>query len=101
MRTIPLTAGAIAVALATVLASTDGSRVADAAMQGDRAAVRALLTSGEDVNAAQGDGMTALHWAARKGDAELVTMLLAAGANVRATTRLGGYTPLLMAAELG
>src|SRR5215471_13672899 len=84
-----------------VHASTDGSRVADAAMIGDRASVRTLLTSGEDVNAAQGDGMTALHWAARRGDAELVTMLLSAGANVRATTRLGGYTPLLMAAELG
>jgi ankyrin repeat protein len=95
------TACAFAIAFSTLLASKEGSRVADAAMQGDRAAVRALLTSGEDVNAAQGDGMTALHWAARKGDAELVPMLLAAGANVRATTRLGGYTPLLMAAELG
>ena len=43
--------------------------------------------------------MTALHWAARHGDVELVKMLLAAGANVRATTRLGDYTPLLMASE--
>jgi len=90
-----------ALALAGVRASTEGSKVADAAMNRDRATVRTLLTSGEDVNAAQGDGMTALHWAARHGDAELVSMLLAAGANVRATTRLGGYTPLLMAAELG
>src|SRR5690349_21375170 len=90
-----------ALALAGARASTEGSKVADAAMNRDRATVRTLLTSGEDVNAAQGDGMTALHWAARHGDAELVSMLLAAGANVRATTRLGGYTPLLMAAELG
>jgi ankyrin repeat protein len=82
-------------------ASEQTSKVADAAMASDRAAVRALLTSGEDVNAAQGDGMTALHWAARHGDDELVKMLLAAGANVRATTRLGNYTPLLMASELG
>jgi len=79
----------------------DGSRVADAAMSGDTAAVKTLLTNGEDVNAAQGDGMTALHWAARHGDAQLVSMLLAAGANVRATTRLGAYTPIIMAAELG
>ena len=35
--------------------------VADAAMRGDVAEVEALLRSGADVNAAQGDGMTALH----------------------------------------
>src|ERR1700704_571466 len=82
-------------------ASADASRVADAAMGGDRAAVRALITGGDDVNAAQGDGMTALHWAARHGDVDLVRMLIAAGASVKATTRLGNYTPLLMASESG
>jgi ankyrin repeat protein len=60
-----------------------------------------LLKAGEDVNAAQGDGMTALHWAARRGESETVRMLLAAGANLRATTRLGNYTPLLLASEGG
>ena len=70
-------------------------------MKRDREAVRALLKNGEDVNAAQGDGMTALHWAARNGDLELTQMLLYAGANVKAATRLGGYTPLLMAADQG
>ena len=79
----------------------EGSKLADAAMTADVAAVRALLTAGEDVNAAQGDGMTALHWAARRGDAEMVRMLLAAGGNVRATTRLGSYTPLLLASQGG
>jgi ankyrin repeat protein len=99
----PIVAGCcVVLALGTwAHASADGAKVADAAMNGDRAAVRTLVTGGEDVNAAQGDGMTALHWAARRGDTELVSMLLAAGANVRATTRLGGYTPLLMAAEMG
>ena len=91
-----------ALALSAVLhAAGEGSRVADAAMNGDRAAVRALLTGGDDVNAAQGDGMTALHWAARHGDVDLIKMLLAAGANVKATTRLANYTPLLMASEIG
>jgi ankyrin repeat protein len=82
-------------------ASTEGTRVADAAMSADVAAVRALLTAGEDVNAAQGDGMTALHWAARRGDAAMVRMIIAAGGNVRATTRLGSYTPLLLASQGG
>ncbi len=75
--------------------------VPDAAMAGDKDAVRALLKQGADVNAVQGDGVTALHWAAMKGDAELAQMLLVAGGNVRAKTRFGGYTPLHVAAEYG
>src|SRR5713226_1149836 len=71
----------------------------EAAMQGNRDTVRVLLKEGADVNSAQGDGMTALHWAAVKNDVELAKMLLFAGANVKATTRLGGYTPLLMASK--
>jgi uncharacterized protein len=75
--------------------------VADAAMAGDKETVRKLLKAGEDVNAAMGDGMTALHWAAKRGDVELAQMLLYAGANVKAMTRLGGYTPLLLASQVG
>ena len=72
--------------------------VADAARaRRQRRRCEALLKQGADVNAAQGDGMTALHWAAMNGDAELAQMLLYAGANVKATTRLGGYTPLILA----
>ena len=75
--------------------------VADAAEQGDRETVRALLQQGLDVNAAQGGGTTALHWAARANDVEMAEMLLYAGANVRATTRLGAHTPLLFASKHG
>ena len=75
--------------------------VADAAEQGDRETVRALLQQGIDVNAAQGGGTTALHWAARANDVEMAEMLLYAGANVRATTRLGAHTPLLFASKHG
>jgi ankyrin repeat protein len=77
------------------------SLVADAASRGDREAVKALLKKAADVNAAQGDGMTALHWAAMNGDVELAEMLVYAGANVRATTRLGTYTPLYLASQQG
>jgi ankyrin repeat protein len=86
---------------AAIVAAAGESRVADAAMKGDSDIVRSLLKQAEDVNAPQGDGMTALHWAAMNGDVELAQMLLYAGANVRATTRLGGYTPLFLASKSG
>jgi ankyrin repeat protein len=75
--------------------------VADAAMRGDRAGLRALIAQGADVNGAQGDGMTALHWAAELGDVETARLLLAARAQVGPVTRIGGYTPLHIAAEGG
>jgi ankyrin repeat protein len=75
--------------------------VADAAMQGDMAAVRTLLTKGVDVNAPQGDGMTALHWAAQRGDSAMSAMLLRARASVRAATRVGAYQPLHIASNAG
>jgi ankyrin repeat protein len=81
--------------------SGDALSVADAAMAKDANGVRAMLKQGRDVNTAQGDGMTALHWAAMHGDKDLATLLLYAGANVRATTRLGGYTPLHLASQAG
>jgi ankyrin repeat protein len=89
--------------VATVLLSgpPGDTRVADAARQNDVAAVRSLLREGADVNAAQADGMTALHWAARNDDAEMVKVLAYAGANLEATTRLGGYTALHLAARRG
>ena len=97
-----LAAGVLAGVLASaLLAAQAQAPVADAAMQGDRAAVKTLLQQGGDVNAAQGDGMTALHWAAMKNDAELAQMLVYAGANVKATTRLGANTPLVIAARNG
>jgi ankyrin repeat protein len=45
--------------------------------------------------------MTALHWAASRDDTEMAQLLLQSGANVKATTRLGNYTPLWLAAETG
>ena len=94
------TLGAVVLSV-SLLAGTNEAPVAEAAMSGDRDTVRSLLKEGADVNAAMGDGMTALHWAAKKGDVELAQMLLYAGANVKAMTRLGNYTPIIMASETG
>ena len=86
---------------ATLGATQSASPLADAAMKGDKAAVRQLLKDGADIGVPQGDGMTALHWAAERGDAELAQMLIVAGANAQAVTRIGLYTPLHLAAKSG
>ena len=77
------------------------SPVADAAMRADLDKVRILLKAGADVNVAQGDGMTALHWSAENRSVEMAAMLIYAGANVEAVTRIGGYTPLHLASRSG
>jgi ankyrin repeat protein len=99
-RAAGVTAFCLALAV-SLSAAPDPAPVAAAAQSGDVTAVRALLSKGADVNAAQGDGMTALHWAAMNGNRELASMLMYAGANWRATTRLGGYLPLHLAAQGG
>src|SRR5690606_808717 len=91
----------IVVMVSAALPAARQASVADAAMAGDLATVRSLLKSGADVNAAQGDGMTALHHAALNGNDEMAEVLLYAGANVYATSRLGGYTPLHLASQRG
>src|SRR6266581_123179 len=73
-----------------------GSDLADAAMRGNKEAVRSLLLKKVDVNAPQIDGTTALHWAVRAEDLETAELLIRAGANVTAANREGA-TPLLLA----
>ena len=75
--------------------------VVDAASRGDTETVRQLLRDGADVNEAQGDGMTALHWAADRGDISLAEILIYAGGNLDAGTRIGHYTPLHIAGRAG
>ena len=77
-----------------------GPRLVRAVKQQDTAAVQALLAQGVDVNAPQGDGATALHWAAYRDDAETVEWLIGAGADVNAANDLH-VTPLALATANG
>jgi ankyrin repeat protein len=83
-------------------ASTQRSPLISAAQQNNLENLRAAIaTSGVqlDDNSSLG-GMSALHWAAKNGNAEMVAMLLEAGADPTVTSRVG-KTPLTMAAESG
>ena len=66
----------------------------------EQSLVSSLLSSGADPNARQGDGSTALHWAAHRNNEEVAQSLLDAGANVDASNELGA-TPLWLAASNG
>ncbi len=94
-------AGVAATMLLLAATSPAASPLADAAMRGDVESVMRLLRTGASVNAAQGDGMTALHWAAERGDLRLATAIIAARPNLKAVTRIGAYTPLHIAAKSG
>lgn len=87
----------------TLLLPAAGSdlRLAQAVQQGDTQAIRSLIQQQADVNAAEGDGMTALHWAAYRDDLEAARLLLEAGANLKAATRDQAITPLILAAKNG
>jgi ankyrin repeat protein len=87
--------------LVLMLPAVGDIRLADAAMEGDRAAVQSLLAQKVDVNVRQGDGSTALHWAAYRDDVEIARLLIKAGADVKAKTRIDDFTPLLLAAKNG
>jgi uncharacterized protein len=75
-------------------------RLIDAVKRADVIAVRSLIAQRVDLNAADVDGSTALHWAARLERPEIVDLLAAAGANARAATRYN-VTPLALAAANG
>jgi ankyrin repeat protein len=86
----------VALLSGAVHAAAVKSDVADAAMQGNKSAVRALLQQKADVNAPQIDGTAALQWAVQANDAELTDTLIHAGANVSAANKAGA-NPLQLA----
>jgi ankyrin repeat protein len=92
--------GVIALLSMACLPAIAASDLADAAMQGNREAVRTLLQRKVNVDAPQVDGTTALHWAVRGDDLEMADLLIGAGAKVSVANREGAM-PLLLAAING
>jgi ankyrin repeat protein len=82
--------------LSTGLNAASQTDLVEAVKSGDISAVRDLLSAKVDVNVTQGDGATALHWAAYRDDLESAELLIAAGADVDVANDLG-VTPLALA----
>ena len=95
------TSFSLALCFFLLAAASADAPIADASMRNDAAQVRLLVANGGEVNAAHGDGMTGLHWAAENGNSEIANILLESEADVEAVTRLGAYRPLHLAARQG
>lgn len=91
----------IALSVSLLAAQIRDATLPTAAMDDDIETVRALIQQGADINQVQGDGMTALHWAAIKNNLDVARLLIRSGANVSSATRLGQLTPLYLAASEG
>jgi ankyrin repeat protein len=103
MRSISLVRPGVAMLAGLAVAGAHAAglpRLVAAAKAGDHAEAIAVLNEKPDVTAAEPDGTTALHWAARHDDLELAKRLLAHGANAQARNRYG-VTPLYLAAQNG
>lgn len=104
-RVIPRLVACVVVALVTsappaALRAAERVPLIDAARNGDREALRTLLSKGADVNATAADGTTALHWASHRDEVDSADLLIRAGANVNAANDLGA-TPLWTASMNG
>ena len=81
-------------------AAGDRRSLTEAVKGGDKEALRSLLKQGAKVDAAEGDGTTALLWASYRDDLESADLLILAGAAVNAANDLGA-TPLWAASQNG
>ena len=91
-----LSACLVAATVTVGLAATGDVRLIEAVRAQNAARVRALLAERVNVNATQGDGATALHWAVHLDDLSLVDTLIRAGARTDVADDTGA-TPLYLA----
>ena len=80
--------------------SQSNSEIVDAVRQGNLTGLVQLLDAGTDADTPQGDGATALHWAAHRDDIDAARALIKAGATVTVANELGA-TPLWLASGAG
>src|SRR5438105_638983 len=85
-----------AIASSLSLAAASDLRLIQAVRNSDTEQVRRLIEQRADVNAAQGDGATALHWVSHLDNAAAADLLIRAGAKVNAAND-DGATPLFLA----
>jgi ankyrin len=86
----------VLLASAATLSAASDVRLVEAVRTENTEAVRALLKQPLDVNAPEGDGSTALHWAVHRDNPTTVDLLMRAGARVNVANDLG-VTPLYLA----
>jgi len=86
--------------LVSGLAAAADIRLVEAVKNQDRDTIRVLLQQHADVNTAQADGATALHWASYWDDLGTADLLIRARANVNVANDLG-VTPLALASSNG
>jgi ankyrin repeat protein len=75
--------------VSSLVAQDRDLRLVDAVKEGQQETLRALLNEGIDVNIAQVDGVTALHWAAHRNDLASAKLLIGKGAQVNAANDYG------------
>ena len=90
-KTLAAAISVFAISLSGIAQAQDS--LAELIQAGRSAAAIAQIEAGADVNAAQGDGTTPLHWAVYRLDGELVERLIGAGARVD-TSNSFGSSPL-------
>jgi len=88
-----------AAVLASLTTLARAGELADLIQDGARNQALALIESGADVNEAQGDGTTPLHWAVYNIDTELAALLLERGADPDVINAFGS-SPLGEAAKV-
>ena len=83
-----------------VASSVKDRSLVNAVKRQSKSRIERLLDQEVDVNQTQGDGATALHWAAHHNDLDTARKLIKAGANVEAKNALG-VMPLWLACTNG